>query len=878
MRKIYSVFCLVALLMSLSNWALAQSLSLKGMVRDQNQQAIAGAVVSVIGTSQGTVTDVNGAFNLKVEFGGKSELSLQVSLLGYEKTKVVLTPASSELLEVVLKSDRLGLKETVVTGVANPRSRLESSVSVSSLRADAIQQTAPRTTAEIFRSIPGIRSEASAGEGNTNITVRGVPISSGGSKYLQLQEDGLPVLQFGDIAFATADIFLRADQSISRIEAIRGGSASTMSSNAPAGIINFISKTGEVEGGSVAQTVGLDFQQFRTDFDYGSPIAKNLSFHVGGFVRQGEGVRTTGFNAHNGGQLKASLTKRFDNGYVRLYMKLLNDRAAAYMPMPIEVSGTNANPTYRSMAGFDALRGSLHSPYLLQNFGLGANGEPRRANVSDGMHPTSTAIGAELSFDLENGWSIENRSRFSMNSGRFLAPFPASVGSLSSQLATMGNAKGWGPLANANVTYADNGQAFTGNNAMLIHMFDTELKNFNLLVNDLRVKKSLTENTQLTLGWYNSAQTIDMAWLWNSYLSEVNGNGARLLNVDTNGIRLTQNGQFAYGVPVWGNCCQRSYNTQTLINAPYMGVAFTLDKFNVDASVRYDLGQVNGSFAGSNQKSEDMNGDGQIQPAEASVSVINHAAPTVVNYQYNYLSYSVGANYSLNNSSAIFARYSTGASAKADRILFTSSILPNGDARATYDQITQAEVGYKLKTNKAGLFVTGFFANVNEQGGYEATTQLIIENDYRSMGLEIEGSYAVTRNLDLTGSVTLTNATITSGANENNQPRRQSPVIFTLMSQYKVGKHSFGLNFIGSGNSFAQDDNKLVMPGYVLANAFVNFGLSKRLFLSVNGNNLLNTLAITESEEGSIAENSTNIIRARSLMGRSISATLRFIF
>ena len=49
----------------------------------------------------------------------------------------------------------------------------------------------------------------------------------------------ISILAFNDIAFATSDIFMRADQSVGRIEAIRGGSASTLASNSPAGIINF---------------------------------------------------------------------------------------------------------------------------------------------------------------------------------------------------------------------------------------------------------------------------------------------------------------------------------------------------------------------------------------------------------------------------------------------------------------------------------------------------------------------------------------------------------------------------------------------------------------------------------------------------------------
>jgi outer membrane receptor protein involved in Fe transport len=62
---------------------------------------------------------------------------------------------------------------------------------------------------------------------------------------LLIQEDGLPVMQFGDIAFGTQDQFTRFDSFVSRVEALRGGSASVFASNSPAGIINFITKTGE---------------------------------------------------------------------------------------------------------------------------------------------------------------------------------------------------------------------------------------------------------------------------------------------------------------------------------------------------------------------------------------------------------------------------------------------------------------------------------------------------------------------------------------------------------------------------------------------------------------------------------------------------------
>ena len=51
------------------------------------------------------------------------------------------------------------LEEVVVTGVAREGvSKLEASVSVSSMTQDDIEKIAPRSIAEIFRSLPGIRS------------------------------------------------------------------------------------------------------------------------------------------------------------------------------------------------------------------------------------------------------------------------------------------------------------------------------------------------------------------------------------------------------------------------------------------------------------------------------------------------------------------------------------------------------------------------------------------------------------------------------------------------------------------------------------------------------------------------------------------------
>ncbi|MEY4729277.1 MAG: Ferric enterobactin receptor precursor, partial [Pseudomonadota bacterium] len=213
----------------------------------------------------------------------------------------------------------LNLDAIIVTGQPQGISKMKSSVSISTMSDEQITRTGATNAAEILRSIPGIRSESSGGEGNANLTVRGVPLSAGGARYVQFQEDGLPILLFGDIAFGTADQFLRSDFNVDRLEVIRGGSASTMATNSPGGIVNFISKTGKDTGGALGLTYGLDHRQTRYDFNYGAKDNDKTYTNIGGFFRYGEGgPRDAGMNVENGGQLKANITREFDGGYVRI--------------------------------------------------------------------------------------------------------------------------------------------------------------------------------------------------------------------------------------------------------------------------------------------------------------------------------------------------------------------------------------------------------------------------------------------------------------------------------------------------------------------------------------------------------------------------------
>lgn len=782
----------------------------------------------------------------------------------------------------------------VVTGLAVETAKIRTSVSVSTVSSRELEPSAPRSTAEIFRSIPGIRSEATSGDGNANIAVRGLPVAAGGAKFLQLQEDGFPVLEFGDIAFATADGFLRADYGLDRLEVVRGGSASTFASNSPGGIINFISKTGATEGGSMGLTAGLDFDSLRYDFDYGKPLSEDMQYHVSGYYRSGEGPREAGYDGNKGGQIKANLSKYFESGHLRFYFKHLDDRAITYLPMPVMVSGTNSNPKMGNLPSFKVGTDTPHSALLSENVGTDGRGQRRVSDVHEGLRSLSTMLGAELELKSENDWRLVNRIRFSENEGRFVSPFPAQVAGATEIAESIGGPGARlfyanGPNAGSSISSP---AALNGNGLLMrTHLFDTELNDFGIFTNDLKVSKTFNSGDQgiynLTMGYYKSRQNIDMDWLWNTYLMEVKGKNAALIDVaDADGALLTDDGLVAYGTPFWG-ALHRNYDTNYDIDAPYLSFSYEKGKFNLDASVRYDSGSADGSFAGSTtQANRDLNGDGVISVPEQSVTVVDNANRSPVDYNWDYYSFSVGGNYAYSKDTAVFARVSKGGRANADRLMFGPNILADGSLRdddAAVDIVDQMEAGLKYRRDgfaggELGLFATLFFAETEEQN-YEATTQVFLDRTYEAYGLELESIYAK-GGFNLKLGVTLTDAEIVKDALNpavvGNTPRRQADLAYQIAPSYAAERWSVGATLIGTTDSYAQDDNVLVMPGYEYVNVFASYRIKEKLNLLVSVNNLFNDFGLSESEEGSIPAN--GIIRARGIAGRSSTLTLRYDF
>lgn len=789
---------------------------------------------------------------------------------------------------------KAAVTEVFSTGVAKGRDRLDSATSTSALREADIAKMAPRSIGDLLRNIPGILAEAPNGESIANITIRGLPLSSSGAKFVQLEEDGLPVMEFGDIVGASSDSFLRVDLNLAQVEAIRGGSASTFASNSPGGIINFISKTGEVEGGAVALTAGLDFDQFRADFDYGGRLTPSVRYHVGGFYRQGEGPRRIGFDGQRGGQIKANITKEFTGGYVRLYGKVLDDRSPFYDSVPLRATGTDADPKLQAIPGFDPTHDTLSTRALQSVTLLDERNQPIQEDIRDGQRVRETSFGVESRFTIAD-WTVIDRFRYANRSGGLIGPFSSQILSPAAALTRLGATGGsfrYASGANAGQLIA-NPASLNGNGLIGIYNIrDRRQQDVGNITNDLRASRewAIGGNTlTTTVGFYKARQEIETSILYGVAVTDIRGGGdAALLDVfNAAGNPVTAGGLYAYN-PLSGTQ-RRTLRLAYDVNAPFASANYRFGRLSIGGSLRYDMGSAKGQVFGVElgggrigQVARDIDGNGVISAPEQRVGITPVGSPAPVDYTYKYLSYSTGINFRVSTPFAVFARYSRGARANADRITFGAVIDNRTGAlaipQAAYDPVKQAEIGVKYRNANLTLNLTGFHVEAQDSNINTANGS-VIARDYKAKGLEFEGGFRKGP-FSLTAGATYTDATIVTDrvtpAIEGNVPRHQASLIFQATPQVSNDRFAVGAVFIGTTDSYAQDVNLLKMPGYVTTNAFVQVRPVDRILVSLNATNLFDTIALTGIDEASIP--ASGIVRGRLLNGRAISTTLHLDF
>lgn len=819
---------------------------------------------------------------------------------------LVIALHASAFAQEAEKEVQQQIEQIVVTASPTGATMQEASVSVSSFDEEAIFKLAPRSTAEVFRALPGIRAESSGGGGNANITIRGIPLATGGSKFLQLHEDGLPVLEYGDINFGNADNFLRYDWSVGLVEAVRGGSASTFASNSPGGVINLISNTGETGGGAIGTSFGLDYDEFRLDFAYGGEINNDLYFHIGGFARGGEGTRETGYNGDQGGQIKFNITQVLENGYLRFHFKQLNDKVTTYLPAPVRV---NSNGDFGPVENFDASSQTLQSAYTTNVSSFDSFGNPLNRDLTDGIESNVTSFGFEANLEVAEDLVFLNKFRTSEISGSFIAPFtdtfgdygPQSADSLASNICNAaldgeGNAFN---CASTSVTLANgpnSGEAYNGL-AFLNLLFDTSINDLGNLINDMNLRKEWDSGLSITGGYYYSMQDIATSWnSWNTFIQTVDGDNSQYLHIeDADGEALVNEGLWAPAFLSW------EWDLRYTTTAPYLNIGYEAgDNWLFDASVRRDTVQANGELINAccgGNTDFDLNGDGVISgnSEDASASngfgfgggVINlnraGAASQIVNYEASMTSYSIGGSYIMDKSKTIFSRYSKGGRAIADRLLQIGGTL-NSDGSLTsttsgFDETKQLEIGFKYATSDLRLNAT-LFDTVTEDTQAELTSGLTFIREYVATGIELEGNFEFGSGFSLSGNATWTDAEISDDkfnpALVGQTPRRQADFIYTISPQYQADDYLLGASLQGSTEFFVGDTNELKQDGYNLVNLFATWYISDMFSVSLNVNNLTDEFVITESEETSASAG--DIIRARPLNGRTSSLSVKYMF
>jgi TonB-linked SusC/RagA family outer membrane protein len=166
----------------------SQNININGVVKDVNGITLPGASVLEKGTNNGTSTDFEGNFSLKVK---DLKSILIVSFLGYTKKELALNGKNS--IDITLEEDTANLEEIVVVGYGSQK-KVTITGAVSDIKTKEIQQTQTANLANnLTGRVPGLVINSRGGEPGSDavsILIRG--ISTTGDNTPLYVIDGIP--------------------------------------------------------------------------------------------------------------------------------------------------------------------------------------------------------------------------------------------------------------------------------------------------------------------------------------------------------------------------------------------------------------------------------------------------------------------------------------------------------------------------------------------------------------------------------------------------------------------------------------------------------------------------------------------------------------
>jgi outer membrane receptor protein involved in Fe transport len=839
--------------------------------------------VIIAGTTLATDSRADGSFDILAVPNGRHVVRAQRIGYRFAAEDVEVRDGATARVTLRLTADPFALEAVVVSGNFNAASKLESSTAITTFSAQQVESQAPRGTAELLKSAPGFQVMSNSGETGADVTVRGLPMSDQSSfRYVSLQEDGLPVFEAPGLLFAFPDAMARLDETVARVEAVRGGSAAVFGSSTPGGIVNLISKTGGPTLGGSMRLSGAAQGMGRLDANVGGPLGGAWRFNAGGYYRYDRGLRDPGFAANEGGQLRFNATRDFTTGHARVYAKYLNERDLWYLGIPIQdykhPEAIAAGPAIGSGTMFARERLTLTVPDAFHP------GNTVTHNL-DGNTTRYGMVGTDLSKMLAPGWTLGFRGKIlhSENLTNLMVdvadPFPIAV---------------VGPPGPRQLRYVTTGQTITdgaqvanlnGNGLMTVQglaFVDQPVTNG---IANLELSHSQGAHS-LVGGIYASAYTTRLRLTQQGIFVEVADN-PRLIQVgmpapDGSFIGLTPPDGFAgYNAGFW------NLTDHTTIAALYLGDDWRAsDRLTIDLGARVDHSMSNGK----NERPVvpgDVEGgvvvgqevpDGYAPftptPQQSRAGMFGSGIYRKWDYTFRTWSASAGANFRLTDRSAVYARLSRGTRMPTPQqwtFQTTDGSQVTGDTkRGEVETTMQGEVGVKTSAERWSLLMTGFVGTSKNMlvtldrgqpnGGFAF---LPIANDTRTIGTEIEGSVTPVTGLELRAVGTVQDPRYTrfsydffipgtgpySGAQHRDYKGNKMIDVASVLADLGATYTHKSVDLFGdyryNGERQANRPNTVTIPGWGELNGGVGYRVGQ-MRLTVQGLNLLNVQAIQQ--------------------------------
>ena len=231
-----------------------QERTVRGTIKDGNGKPLAGANISIQGSSRGTISGANGEFALAIP---NNNSVLVISYVGYVTQEIAV--GNSEVLEVSLLPGVSDLGEVVVVGYGTQRKK-DVTGSVKSLRTDDFNKGIITSPQQLLQGkVAGVNVTSVSGEpgGILGITIRGPGGVRTGSTPLFVV-DGIPL---DNSATGRGDpLNFLNPQDIESIDVLKDASATAIYGTRGAnGVVIITTKKGKAGASNLSFTTSLGF-------------------------------------------------------------------------------------------------------------------------------------------------------------------------------------------------------------------------------------------------------------------------------------------------------------------------------------------------------------------------------------------------------------------------------------------------------------------------------------------------------------------------------------------------------------------------------------------------------------------------------------------